>query len=99
MYVTTKENITSFEWNEGNIDKNLKKHGISIIEAEEIFLDEHLKVETDIKHSESEQRYIAFGKTQKARVLFIIFTIRGDKVRIISSRIANQKERQKYGQT
>ncbi|MEK9200467.1 MAG: BrnT family toxin [Patescibacteria group bacterium] len=96
--MTIKADIQGFEWDQGNSVKNLKKHGISTIETEEIFLDEHLKVEIDIKHSESEQRYIAFGKTQKERVLFVVFTMRQGKIRIVSSRIANQKEKLKYDQ-
>lgn len=46
----------------------------------------------DIKHSEQEPRYILLGKTKKERVLFTVFTLRGNYVRIISARDANKKE-------
>ena len=51
-------NVTGFEWDKGNIDKSYQKHGITTKEAEEIFLDINLKVQTDIKHSETEERFI-----------------------------------------
>lgn len=89
-------NITEFEWDKGNIDKSYRKHGITPKEAEEIFLDINLKVQTDIKHSEIEERFIGIGKTFENKILFTIFTFRDNKIRIISARIANKKERSKY---
>ena len=90
--------INGFDWDTGNIDKNLKKHGISTKEAEEVFLDEDLAIERDIRHQEIEERYIAVGKSFARKILFIIFTFRKEKIRIISARIANKKERRIYAQ-
>jgi uncharacterized protein len=92
----TREKIVIFEWDRGNIDKNYQKHGIAQKEAEEIFLDENLGVLPDIDHSQNENRLIALGKTVSGKVLFAIFTVRSEKIRIISVRIANQKERRVY---
>lgn len=87
----------AFEWDEGNINKNLKKHGISDKASEEIFTNQPLLVSLDKKHSTlQELRYHALGKTNKNTVLFISFTVRDDKVRIISARKANKKERKVY---
>jgi len=89
--------ILGFEWDEGNIDKSYQKHKITPNQAEEIFLDIDLKVETDVKHSQKEERFIAIGKTLERRlILFVVFTIRGNKIRIISARPANKKERKVY---
>lgn len=85
-----------FEWDKGNIDKSYKKHGISPNESEEIFLDENLQVKPDVKHDQQEERFIAIGKTNVGKILFIIFTLRKDFIRIISARVANQKERGIY---
>ena len=64
MYKMVKqENIIEFEWDEGNIDKSYEKHGTSIKEAEEIFLDEDLLQLEDVKHSRTEKRFTAIGKT------------------------------------
>lgn len=88
--------LTGFEWDKGNIDKIYQKHGISIKEAEEAFLDKHVFLQEDIKHSEKEERFIAISKTSANKMLFSIFTIRDKKIRIISTRVANKKERRLY---
>ena len=90
--------IKRFEWDKGNIDKSYIKHGITPNEAEEIFLDKDILLLEDIKHSEKEARFEAIGKITKGDILFLAFTIRKDKIRIISARKANQKERRRYEQ-
>ena len=89
--------IKDFEWDKGNINKSFEKHDITPNQSEEIFLDEDLKIVRDIKHSQVEERFIAIGKTFKNKILFVIFTFRNSKIRIISAREANKKERRKYG--
>ncbi|MBU1000108.1 BrnT family toxin [Patescibacteria group bacterium] len=88
--------LAGFEWDKGNIDKNYIKHGITPNEAEEVFLDDGVAIERDIKHQEMEKRYIAIGKISSDKTLFIIFTSRKSKIRIISARLANKKERRVY---
>ena len=88
--------ITEFEWDKGNIDKSYLKHGITIREAEESFLDENVFLQEDIQHSEKEERFITISKTTKNKMLFSILTIRNKKIRIISTRSANKKERRLY---
>lgn len=90
--------ITSFEWDKGNIDKSYQKHGITPNEAEEIFLDEGIVLLEDIEHSKAEERFQGIGKTTKGDILFLVFTIRKKKIRIISVRAVNQKERRQYEQ-
>src|SRR3989344_1042955 len=88
--------ITSFDWDKGNIDKNYQKHGNTPNEAEEVFIDRNVGIERDIKHQETEERYIAIGMTLNEKLLFVVFTIRNNMVRVISSRKANKKERRLY---
>ena len=85
-----------FEWNQGNINKNFRQHKITDTECEEAFFDDKRKILKDILHSGKESRYILLGKTKTERLLFTIFTVRGQKVRIISSRDINKKERKLY---
>lgn len=86
-----------FEWDKGNKDKNLRKHGVTDRESEEVFINKPLLVSLDSKHkTKTETRYHALGRNNEGTVLFITFTVRNDKVRIISSRKANKKERSKY---
>lgn len=91
--------LSSFEWDKGNIDKSYQKHGITPGETEEIFLDENLKVIRDIRHSQDEKRFIAIGKTFEGKTLFLVFTFRKNRIRIISARKANVKERRKHEKT
>ncbi len=86
----------SFEWNKGNIDKNLKKHGVTNKEAENVFENKPLLVSEDREHSKTERRYQALGKTDTDRFIFISFTVRNDSVRIISARDMSRKERRVY---
>jgi len=88
--------IKGFEWDKGNIDKSYQKHGITPTQSEEVFLDENLRVIRDIKHSQKEARFIALGRDFEKRFLFVVFTFRGDKIRIISARPMNKKERREY---
>lgn len=85
-----------FEWDKGNIDKNLLAHGVRNEECEEVFFDQEKRVLRDALHSRQEKRYIIIGKTKKSRLLFIIFMIRKDKIRVISARDLNKKEEPLY---
>lgn len=87
----------SFVWDEGNIAKNVKKHKVTIQEAEEMFNNEPFLLVEDTKHSTmEEQRFQALGKTNSKRKLFTAFTIRNAKIRIISVRDMSKKEEVKY---
>jgi len=54
-----------------------------------------LKIFFDKKHSQIEDRFVAFGITNQGRKLTVIFTKRKDKIRVISARDMSRKERRK----
>src|SRR2546421_7759556 len=85
-----------FDWDEGNIGKNWLKHRVTDKESEEIFKNVPLMLSRDIRHSEEESRYIALGKTGRNRLLSVLFTIRGKKIRNISARAMSRKDRKDY---
>lgn len=85
-----------FDWDKHNKEKNWKKHQVHFKEAEEVFFNKPLKTLTDVKHSQKENRLIALGITNKKRKLHIAFTIRKNKIRIISTRPQSHKERSYY---
>ncbi len=87
-----------FQWDKGNIDKSLKKHGIENEEAESVFFDENSVFSEDIKHSRTEKRYQILGRSERNILLNVIFTLRGNKIRVISARKVNNKERRLYEQ-
>lgn len=82
----------AFDWDKGNIDKNLHKHNVSDKEAEEIFNNEPLKIFEDNKHSQQEQRFVAYGVTNLGRKLTVVFTLRKQQIRVISARDQNKRE-------
>ena len=96
MFVFEQE--LQFEWDKGNKNKNLK-HGVYSDEAEEVFFNRPLIIFHDKLHSSIEEsRQLALGKTYKDRRLSVIFTIRNNKIRIISARDMNKKESIRYEQ-
>ncbi len=90
--MTAIRKVFEFEWDKGNIDKNLDKHGIENKEAEEVFFDENKVIHKDKLHSKHEKRFTILGKTKENRLLYVIFTKRGKRIRIISARDINKKE-------
>ena len=89
-------NCTGFEWDHGNIIKNWHKHDVTAIECEQIFFNKPLIVKRDSKHSKFENRYYALGRTNMNRLLFAVFTVRNEKIRIISARGMTVSEIERY---
>lgn len=87
---------TGFEWDEGNAEKNWTKHGVSQGECEETFFNSPLLVVADEAHSTAEARFYALGQTEARRPLFVVFTLRGSLIRVISARDMNKAERKEY---
>lgn len=93
------DEITGFEWDKGNIDKNPGKHGVSNIETEQIFFNEPVLITDDEIHSSAlEKRYSALGKTDNDKYLAVIFTLRNNMIRVISARLMSKKERKIYSE-
>lgn len=88
----------TFEWDAGNIDKNFIRHKVSSREAEEIFENVPRFIFKDESHSQNEERYGIFGKTNEGRMLSIVFTLRNNNIRIITARDMSKKERSVYEQ-
>lgn len=86
-----------FEWDAGNSGKNKRGHGVEDWECEEVFFDPHKVILKDKLHSNHEERFVLLGVTRQERLLYLIFTIRNGKVRVISARdITKQKEVELY---
>ncbi len=91
--------IVEFEWDESNQLKNWLNHEVTSIEAEEVFFDKNKKLYPDPIHSKKEVRKILIGKSKSGRLLFLVFTIRHNKIRVISVRDLNKRERGLYEKT
>ena len=83
--------VIEFDWDKGNIQKNIR-HNVNDRETEEVFFDKKRYIFKDKLHSSNEERFRIIGRTKKERLLFIVFTIRGNKIRIVSARDINKKE-------
>lgn len=90
------ERLCRFDWDDGNIQKNKLKHALDYWRIEEIFFNKPLLIYEDKPHSEVECRYYALGKTDDVQYLFVVFTVRQQKIRVISARSQNKKERSYY---
>jgi uncharacterized DUF497 family protein len=100
MVVVKLPAVLSFEWDRGNKQKNWIKHKVTSEEAEEAFEDENRMLFEDVKHSTAqEKRFILFANTQEQRKLVVVFTMRREKVRIISARPMHRKEAIVYEKT
>jgi len=88
--------VQGFEWDDANREKNWKTHRVAWGECEEVFFNFPLYVLPDIRHSVREHRYFAFGRTNMDRLLLIVFTIRTRRIRVVSARDMNKRERKFY---
>ena len=88
---------TGFQWNDGNRNKNWVKHRETNSECEEVFFNHPLVIGGAAQHSSREIRFYAWGHTDFSRELFIVFTVRDKKIRIISARDMSKKEREITG--
>ena len=92
------ENCIGFQWDEANSEKNWIRHQVTKIECEQVFFNKPLIVADDIKHTQLEKRWYVLGRTDINRLLFIVFTIRGNLIRVISARDRSKKEREIYNE-
>ncbi|MFN9928647.1 MAG: BrnT family toxin [Phenylobacterium sp.] len=92
------ETVAGFGWDEGNRAK-CARHGVSIQDIEAAFATGP-RIAPDLRHSESEARYIAIGPALSGRLIFVAFTLRtrGHErlIRPISARFMHQKEIDRY---
>lgn len=85
-----------FEWDQAKARKNIKNHGVSFDEASSVFSDVLSLTIYDPLHSEEEDRFILVGNSFRNRIIVVVHTERGDKIRIISARKATKNERMQY---
>jgi len=86
-----------FEWDRGNRHKNWTRHGIKTEECEEVFLGGGaLPLGIQVDPPVDEDRYAVIGEAASRKPLFVVFTVRAGKVRVISARMATVEEREDY---
>ena len=84
-----------FEWDDAKAERNYRKHGVDFPDATEVF-DDPLRLEwRDVREDYGEERFCTVGEI-KRRVLFVAYTMRAEKIRIIMARRASRKEKGDY---
>jgi uncharacterized DUF497 family protein len=83
-----------FEWDPDKAASNLCKHGIRFAEAVTVLEDQAALSMPD--DSSDEERFVAVGMDSRARILVMVYAVRGDRIRVISARKATRRERSQY---
>jgi uncharacterized protein len=87
--------IVAFEWDASKNERNIRKHGVHFADAVAALEDEHA-ITIGEGSDPDEERFVSLGLDSKLRVLVVVYTYRGDDVRIISARPAEPRERGFY---
>ena len=85
-----------FDWGGGNAEKNWERHRVMPLEAEQVFFNSPLLAQADEAHSVQERRFFVLGQTDEGRELFVSFTMRVKRIRVISARDMSRQERRIY---
>ena len=85
----------AFEWDDAKAEANLRKHGVSFEAARLVFGDAFSLEEQDSRTGYGEERFVVTGMAN-GRLLVVVYTERGDQIRIISARKASKREEHGY---
>ena len=85
-----------FEWDPKKARRNLKIHEVSFDEASTAFRDPLSRTIDDPLHSQDEERMVLIGVSQQGRLMVVVHAERGDRIRVISARLATRMERLDY---
>ena len=94
--ITTVPEFDGFDWSGGNAEKNWERHQVTPLEAEQVFFNTPVLAGADVDHSQREKRFYALGQTDEGRELFVAFTLRAKRLRVVSVRDMSRKERRVY---
>jgi uncharacterized DUF497 family protein len=83
-----------FEWDPKKAAGNFRKHGVRFADAVSVFEDEQALTVAD--DADDERRWVTIGADGMGRIVVVVYTWRGERVRIISARWATRREREQY---
>jgi uncharacterized DUF497 family protein len=87
------QGMDDFEWDQEKAKYNERKHGVDFHEARTVFFDHLARILDDPLHSEGEERLVMMGHSDQGRLLVVVYTERGERMRLISARLATARER------
>jgi uncharacterized DUF497 family protein len=85
-----------FEWDPRKAAANLRKHGVAFKEAVTAFADPHSTTILDPDHPMGEGRFVLIGRAAVQRLLVMVHLERGERICLISTRLAARRERRTY---
>lgn len=85
-----------FAWDVRKAEANLIKHGVRFSEALPVFEDAYALTIADDTSDPEEQRFVSIGMGARARLLVVVYSYRGENIRVISVRAAAPHERAQY---
>lgn len=88
--------MSTFEWDREKAKANNHKHGVAFDEAQTVFSDDLSLSKPDDLHSDEEERSLIIGMSNQGRLLVVVYTERGQSIRLISARLATRMERNQY---
>ena len=87
--------MVTIEWDPEKARSNWKQHGVDFADAA-VALEDEFALTIEDTSSRGEQRFVTLCRGPYEQVIVVIFTLRGDTVRIISARKATGRERKAY---
>jgi uncharacterized protein len=84
----------AYQWDRDKAASNLNKHDIDFADAVSVFSDDLATTVNDERFEE--ERFITIGIDAFGRILVVVYTWRGDEIRLISARKATRSERNQY---
>ena len=94
MYICTYNVSVNYQWDRGKAKANLLKHGVSFADAVAVFSDDAAL--TMVDNDPDEERFVTIGADAFGHILVVVYTRRGEEIRIISARKATARERRHY---
>jgi uncharacterized DUF497 family protein len=82
-------------WDPAKAESNFRKHKIRFSDAEAVLFDP-MALTIEDETTESEQRFVSVGADALNRVVVVVYTYRGEDIRLISARRATRRERKAY---
>ena len=89
----------AFEWDRSKDSANLRKHGVSFAEASTVFEDPLSITIPDQDQIVAEERFVIVGLSGGRNLLVVVHTMREDRIRLISARLATRHEKRNYEET
>jgi hypothetical protein len=87
-----------FEWHKAKAEANFRRHGVSFDLAKTVFKDPFAIERLDDREEHDEERFVIIGAAEGRVLLFVAYTDREERIRIISARRATQNEQDDYFQ-